>query len=112
MDGLGSNGIPQYSEAAHLFKIAAANHATEAEHLLGMQYEYGLGVPKDFAAARSFYSRAAEKNYHESIYHLALMFAYGRGAQGQDFWQAFPLLERAAREGHAPSTYYMVGEIG
>lgn len=94
-------------EVVELFRVAADNHVTQAEHLLAVMYEYGHGVYQNFAKAAEYYKRASEKHYSESVYHLALMHAYGRGYP-QDFRQAISLFEKAAMDMHAPSMYYMV----
>ena len=103
---------PVHKEAYELFQFAAAQNVPQAQHLLGVMYEYGLGhepTSQDFAHAAEYYRRASGQNYMESSYHLALMYAYGRISPSykQDFRKALALLERGARAEHAPSVYYM-----
>jgi TPR repeat protein len=95
-----------YTEAAALLRDAASAGIPQAFHYQGVLYEYGLGVPQDFAVAMSNYERAAELQYVESMYHLALMYAYGRGCV-QDHRRALSLFEAGAVTEHAPSAYYM-----
>lgn len=66
----------------------------------------GVGVPVDFGAAINYYKKAVEKNHLESMYNLALMYAYGRGTT-QDFSRARALLDKAQYFNHAPSIYYI-----
>jgi TPR repeat protein len=74
-------------------------------------YEYGYGVLQDLRQAARYYHAATEQRYPEAMYHLALMYAYGRG-EAQDFTRARHLLDLAAREhDHAPSMYY-IGKLG
>lgn len=102
---------PVHKEAFELFTYAAAQNVPQAQHLLGVMYEYGLGhtpTDQDFTQAAEMYRRASGQNYMESSYHLALMYAYGRvPPYKQEFLKALALLERGARAEHAPSVYYM-----
>ena len=54
-----------------------------------------LGVPQDFKKAIEYYKRAVEKKYVESMYHLALMYIYGRSGT-IEYAQALTLLEAGA----------------
>ena len=56
--------------------------------------------------AMSYYKRAVELGWLESMYNLALMYTQARGTE-QDFKQAIPLLEAAALQDHSPSVYMM-----
>ena len=106
----------------------------EALHLLGMMHEYGLvgwgpfkfsGREEDgddddsplkvmmmhsknpYATAVALYNRAIELGYPESMYHLGLMYAYGRGVQ-MSYARAADLFRRAALEHyHAASMRYL-----
>lgn len=75
--------------------------------ILGVLYEYGLGVRRDYNLALKYYRIAAEQKYAESIYHLALMHAYGRGDEGQDLNRAKSLFLSLASIPHPPSCYYL-----
>lgn len=97
---------PLFQEAFELMKVAANAGHSQAEHFLGMMYEYGLGTSQDFDKAAENYRRAAEKNFPESMYNLALMYAFGRGVD-QSYARALPLLDAACTLDHAPSVYYM-----
>ena len=59
------------------FQVAAESHVPQAEHHLGIMYEYGLGVEEDFEKAAVFYRRATEKLHVESMYHLACTSSVG-----------------------------------
>jgi TPR repeat protein len=50
-------------------------------------YAHGEGVAQDYAAAASWYRKAAEQGISESQYNLGLMYAKGRGV-AQDYLQA------------------------
>jgi TPR repeat protein len=66
-------------EAVSLFRFGAEKNIPQAQHLLAVMYEYGLGVRKSYADAAEYYRRAAEQGYPESQYNLGLMYAFGRG---------------------------------
>jgi TPR repeat protein len=97
----------KFREALGLLHKASDSHIPQAEHLLAVMYEYGLGVDENFHKAAEYYRRAAEKNYLESIYHLALMYTYGRGMP-RDYYRALSLLEKSSQGDHPLSAYYMV----
>ena len=50
-----------------------------AEFLLGDSYEHDRGVPQDYAAAASWYRKAADRGNAEAQYNLGLMHANGQG---------------------------------
>lgn len=102
-----SVSAPVHAECFQLFQYAASMRVPQAEHLLAVMYEYGLGTTLEWGLAAEYYRRASGQNYYESSYHLALMYAYGRIPPKQDFRKALALLERGARAEHAPSVYYM-----
>ena len=107
IEGRGGQNNINYPEAVAYFQVAAESHVPQAEHHLGIMYEYGLGVEEDFEKAAVFYRRATEKLHVESMYHLALMYAYGRPGFPQDFHRAYPLFQSAAVSGHGPSMHMM-----
>jgi TPR repeat protein len=48
-----------------------------AQHDLGVMYEYGLGVPEDGARAARWYRKAAEQGVAEAQNHLGAMYHEG-----------------------------------
>ena len=81
-------------------------------HELGVLFEYGRvtapGVPApatiapDYARALEWYRRAADRPHAPSLYHLALMHAFGRGTH-QDYARALLLFDQAADLMHVGS---------
>ena len=102
-----SNEEANKAEAATLITHAATHHIAQAEHLLGVIYEYGYGVKQNLQRAMNYYEIASEKKYIESTYNLALMHASARGTP-QNFNLALSLFEVGVQSGHPGSTYYMV----
>ncbi len=94
-------------EAVQLIHAAATFHVPQAEHLIGVMHEYGLGVPMNHIKALQAYESAAYRGHVESVYHLALMHAYGRGTS-QNYQLAASLFQQASDRGHFGAAYYMV----
>ncbi len=70
--------------------------------------EYGLGGPEDFGEAVHHYEKAIELQHAESMYNLALMYAYGRGV-AQDYMKAAQLFDTAAQQHKHPAAFYFLG---
>jgi uncharacterized protein len=62
---------------------AIADNA-RAQVMLGFRFEHGRGVPQDYAAAASWYMRAAEQGDPSARYLLGLMYDKGRGVAKND----------------------------
>lgn len=70
-----------------------------AQHSLGMMYEYGHGLERDDVEAAKWYLKAAEQNISEAQYRLAVFYDYGWGV-GPDANLAAKWYEQAAYRGH------------
>ena len=69
--------------------------------------EYGLAaLTQNFTAAAHHYRLAAEKDDPEAMYHLGLMYAYGRGVI-QNFASAMVLFKRSAALQHAAAQLFL-----
>eukprot|EP00956_Cyclotella_meneghiniana_P020394 scaffold35968_cov55-Cyclotella_meneghiniana.AAC.4 len=92
----------QMIKAAELFEMVA-NDIPEACHQLAVMYEYGIikseaaGTDdnRNYTKAAELYQSASQRGHVESTYHLALMYAYGRGFP-QDYAKAAELFRVAA----------------
>jgi hypothetical protein len=93
----------------------------DALHYLGIMHEYGLISVDDFMfgdqgrnenknqlkLAADLYNRAVQLGYAESMYHLALMYTYGRGVP-INYAKAADLLRQAALDHyHSASMRYL-----
>jgi len=67
---------------------------------------YSYKKAGDFAQAQAAFSPAAERNYPDAQFGLALLYQFGSGVK-QDFAQAAQWFRKAADQGHAPSQYYL-----
>lgn len=98
--------VPKTSE--NILRAAEAGN-TEAQCELGMMYEHGLGMPKDFQAAILWYRTAADHGSGYAAYKIAQMFENGHGVQ-QDITQVAQWLKRAAECG-LPEAQYKLGTM-
>ena len=72
----------------------------EAQNLLGINYEFGIGVPQDYAEARKWYLKAAERGDADAQNNLGLLYYNGEGV-AQDYVEARKWWLKAAEQGHA-----------
>jgi len=77
-------------------------------HLAAM-YDYGEGVPRDYAEAAKWYRKAADQNNADAQIYLGRMYEYGDGIQ-KDGAEALKWYLRAAEQGH-PDAYKCIGRM-
>lgn len=68
-----------YTVAAALLRPLAEAGNARAQGMLGFLYEYGHGVPQDFALAAMWYACGAEQGDPAAQYLLGLLYDKGRG---------------------------------
>ncbi|MDZ4185106.1 MAG: trypsin-like peptidase domain-containing protein, partial [Desulfuromonadales bacterium] len=88
-----------YREAMRWYLKAAAKGALEAQHVVGVMYARGEGVPQNDTEAVNLYRVAAEHGYADSQNNLGVMYHQGRGVL-QDFVQAHLWFNLAAAAGN------------
>lgn len=93
-----------YGEALQWYFDAAQAGNAQAQFLLGLKYETGTDVARDFAEAANWYEKAARQGYLEAQFKLATFLERGRGREA-DPAAAAQWYERAARAGFAPAQY-------
>lgn len=85
----------------------AENQNPEAQHLLGIRYEYGDGAPQDYGEAIRWIRLSAEQGYSEAQYDLAASFYRDmNNAEAIHWWRL------AAEQGHAWSQFNLGGMYG
>jgi TPR repeat protein len=89
-----------YAAARAALEPLAEGGDARAQHLLGLMYEKGRGVGKDFVAAARWYTLAARRGYAPSEYRLAIAYLCGLGGLEKDTARALDLLRRAAEGGY------------
>lgn len=87
-----------YFEVIEVIKIAAAHGYANAQHELGVMYQKGEGVEKNYVKAVAWYRKAAEQGHTTAQCALAFMYQDGRGVQ-QDYLQAACWRKKAAELG-------------
>jgi tetratricopeptide (TPR) repeat protein len=96
--------------AAVLQYTRAASHGyAEAQSNLGMMFESGRGVPRDFNQALLWLNQAHRNGSFVAAYNLGGMFIKGEGVR-QDYEQAATLIKEAADRG-LPQAQNTLGEI-
>jgi uncharacterized protein len=60
-DGIAAYEKGDYATALSLMRPLAEQGNADAQHSLGVMYNDGQGVPQDYAAAVSWYRKAAER---------------------------------------------------
>jgi TPR repeat protein len=85
-----------YREIAPLAKAGNA----DAEHLLGLMYYMGRGVPQDYKLALEWHRKAALQGKADAQYVVGAMY-YTGNAVIQDHKQAIVWFRKAAEQGHA-----------
>ncbi|MEI8393621.1 MAG: caspase family protein [Rhodospirillaceae bacterium] len=75
----GQGTVPDETEAARLYRLAAERGDARARTGLGELLESGRGVPADEVAAAGFYKLAAEQGDAQARYDLGVMLENGRG---------------------------------
>lgn len=73
---------------------------TDAEHLLGLMYYMGRGVPQDYKEALFWHRKAAVKGKADAQYVVGAMY-YTGNAVIQDHKEAVVWFRKAAEQGHA-----------
>ena len=86
--------------------LAQAGNA-DAEHLLGLMYYMGRGVPQDYKTALEWHRKAALKGKADAQYVVGAMY-YTGNAVIQDHKQAVSWFRKAAEQGH-PDAQQVLG---
>lgn len=97
---------------AELEPIAAAGDAT-AQYYLGVLYDHGEGVVRNYKTAVGWYEKAAAQGHRDAQFNLGMIYYNGAGAAGdpgavaQDKAAAAPWLDQAADNDHPMASYLM-----
>jgi TPR repeat protein len=85
-------------------KAAEQGHAL-AQFALGLRYDSGHDVARDYEAAHFWYLCAARQGHARAQFNLGVMYASGQGV-GRDQVEAWCWLQRAAQAGIAAADGY------
>ena len=89
-----------FALAARLLRSLAEQGNAVAQNNLGLMYDQGTGVPKDYQEAVKWYRLAAEQGDEEAQNSLGLMYKNGMGVS-QDYHEAARWYRLAAEQGYA-----------
>jgi TPR repeat protein len=97
---------------AELEPAAEAGDAT-AQYYLGVLYDHGEGVVRNYQTATGWYEKAAQQGHRDAQFNLGMILYNGAGAAGapgsvaQDQAAAARWLAPAAEQGHPMASYLM-----
>ena len=77
------------------YMLAAKQDLLNAEYMVGLFYQKGMGIPSDAKMAAYWYGKAAEQGMDNSQLLLGLMYAQGEGIP-KDYKQAYAWLNLAS----------------
>ena len=77
--GMDANNRGDYATALREWRPLAEQGDPSAQFRLGLLYENGNGVPRDFAKARLWYEKAAVQGEAKAQFYLGIQSAFGEG---------------------------------
>ena len=80
--------------------MAAEQGEPVAQYCIGIMYENGDGVEKDYKKAKEWYEKSAKQGNVEALVSLAIMYEEGKGVE-PDFKKAISWYKKAAKAGYA-----------
>ena len=105
--GVDAYNIGKPSVALRYWIPLARQGNSLAQNNLGVMYERGHGVSKDYKTAKIWFDRAAQQDLSEAQINLGLLYYSGSGVT-QDFGRAFVLFS-AAVDDDLPEASHMLG---
>jgi TPR repeat protein len=88
-----------YPEALRWLRLAADQGSAGALNNLGVAYEHGFGVKRDFTEAAKWYYAAAARGNVSAQANLGQLYYYGQGVTN-DLVQAYAWLRLSASQGN------------
>ena len=86
------------------YRSAAEQGHAQAQFSLGWMYNYGHGVPQDYAEAAEWYRSAAEQGHAQAQFNLGWIYANGKGIS-QDYVEATKWYILAAKQENAQAQF-------
>jgi TPR repeat protein len=99
-DAQSAYGAGDFPKAVELFRALAERGNPVAQYNLGVLYENGQGLPKDYKLAAEWYRKGADQGYSEAQNNLANMYAFGLGVEKNPA-EAVVWMRKAAQQGQA-----------
>jgi TPR repeat protein len=98
-DGMTALQDKDFQGAVAVFGPLAAEGNGDAQFMLGVLHENGLGLQKDLSAAANWYLKAAEAGVASAQYNIGVFYQLGTGVAA-DPREALKWQSRAAEQGH------------
>lgn len=99
-DGIRALEEGKFADARAAFTPLAAAGDGDAQFMLGVMLENGLGTAKDAVAAAAWYRKAAASGVASAQYNLGVFYQLGSGVP-RDLTQALKYHRLAAAQGHS-----------
>lgn len=106
-EGATAYNSKNYAVALKEIRPLAQAGNVDAQHLLGLMYYMGRGVPQDYKTALEWHRKAALKGKADAQYVVGAMY-YTGNAVIQDHKQAVSWFRKAAEQGH-PDAQQVLG---
>ena len=104
IEGATAYNARNYARALREITPLAKTGNPNAQHLLGLMYYMGRGVPRDFKQAMFWHRKAADQGKPDAQYVVGAMYYTGNAVQA-DPSQAVLWFRRAAEKGHAEAQH-------
>lgn len=95
-----------YQELAKKLSVLAEKGDAKSQYHLGVLYNDGKGVEKDYAQAASWYLKAAQQGHPKAQLYLGLLYQNGHGVQ-RDYKKAALCFTKSAEQGEQKAQYYL-----
>lgn len=96
-------GVLNPRQTVRLIRMAALRGDAEIQNELGIMYTKGIGVPVNYPRAQSWFERAAQQQYGEALFNLAILYKAGVDGVPQDPDKAARLIAESAIAGFNPA---------
>jgi len=96
-----------FAEAIDLFTASSKAGNPEAMVSLGVLFEAGTHVPRDYSAARLWLEKAAHAGSVEGMCRFGMLLARGGDRESPNYKRAEHWIRMAANKGHAEAMYQM-----
>ena len=103
--GMDARNRGDFAKALREWRPLAEQGDARAQYYLGLLYENGDGVHRDYEKAREWYEKSAAQGEANAQFYLGLLSAFGRGGP-LDLAQAHMWYSLAAGKGHVGATVY------
>ena len=93
-----------FATAAQWFRKSAERGDAMAQYSLGVMYDNGQGVTRDYKEAAQWYRKSAEQGVSQAQYNLGGMYYSGQGVI-QDYKEAVAWFRKSAEQGVARAQF-------